>query len=104
MVRRAYFSHVTPDGEGLNDRVRNAGYGRPGDGWRVGESLGWGTGDRATPAALVDAWLASPGHRRILLQDAYRELGVGVAAGAPQGWSWLPGATYTMELGTIRHA
>jgi uncharacterized protein YkwD len=103
MARRNYFSHLGQDGDTLSDRLRQAGYGRPGDGWRAGENLGWGTGDRATPNALVDAWLASPGHRRILLSDAYREIGVGVAGGAPrQTGSGLPGATYAMDLGTIR--
>jgi uncharacterized protein YkwD len=102
MSRRDYFSHVTPGGDTLSDRLRKAGYGRPGDGWYAGENLGWGSGDRATPDALVDAWLASPGHRRILLSVTYREIGVGVAGGAPnQTSSGLPSATYTMDLATI---
>jgi uncharacterized protein YkwD len=102
MVRSNFFAHVSPDGDSLSDRLRQAGYGRPGDGWRAGEDLGWGTGDRATPNALVDAWLASPGHRRILLSGTYREIGVGVVGGVPDPSSTgLPGATYTMDLGTI---
>ena len=60
MAQRKYFSHVSPVGEQLGDRIRAAGYGKPGDGWRAGEDLGWGTGERATPHALVDAWLAAP--------------------------------------------
>jgi uncharacterized protein YkwD len=103
MSRHKYFSHTSANGDGLGDRLRAAGYGRPGDGWRAGEDIGWGTGARATPNALVDAWLDSDGHRRILLSDGYREIGVGVAAGAPkQTGSELPGATYTMDLGAIR--
>jgi uncharacterized protein YkwD len=103
MAQHKYFSHTSPNGDGLSDRLRAAGYGRPGDGWRAGEDIGWGTGARATPNALVDAWLDSDGHRRILLSDGYREIGVGVAAGAPkQTGSELPGATYTMDLGAIR--
>ena len=102
MARRNYFSHVTPGGEDLGDRIRDAGYGNPGDGWSAGENLGWGTGNRATPAALVDAWLASSGHKRNMLKESFRELGVGVAAGAPQGNGGLPGATYTLDLGVIR--
>jgi uncharacterized protein YkwD len=102
MARRNYFSHVTPGGEDLGDRLREAGYGDPGDGWRAGENLGWGTGNRATPASLVDEWLASDGHRRNMLKESFRELGVGVAAGAPQGDNGLPGATYTLALGVIR--
>jgi hypothetical protein len=35
--------------------------------------------------------------------DDYRELGIGVSGGAPeQDDSGLPGATYTMDVGTIR--
>jgi uncharacterized protein YkwD len=103
MAQHDYFAHTSPDGVRLGDRLRAAGYGRPGEGWRAGEDIGWGTGDRATPSALVDAWLNSDGHRRILLSATYEEIGVGVAAGAPrQTSSGLPGATYTMDVGTIR--
>jgi uncharacterized protein YkwD len=102
MVRRRYFAHVTPGGATLGDRLRAAGYGA-GQGWRAGETLGWGTGSRSTPNALVDEWLASPPHRRILLDAGYRELGVGVAPGAPQDTSSdLNGATYTLDLAVIR--
>ena len=103
MSQRQFFAHVSPEGNRLSDRLRAAGYGDPGDGWRAGEDLGWGTGERSTPNALVDAWLASDHHRRILLSSAYEEVGVGVAAGAPRPTrSGPPGATYAMDLGTIR--
>jgi uncharacterized protein YkwD len=105
MARNNFFAHVAPDGDTLSDRLGKAGYGRPGDGWRAGEDLGWGTGERATPNAMVDAWLDSPGHRRILLSNSYREIGVGVSGGGPsESDSELPGATYTMDLGTIIRA
>ena len=77
MARNQYFDHTSPDGDSVGDRIRRAGYGDPGDGWKVGENLGWGTGERATPNALVDAWLNSPPHRAILLGNA-RRAGVGV--------------------------
>ena len=103
MSRRQFFAHVNPVGEGLGARLRDAGYGDPGDGWYAAEDLGWGTGERATPNAVVDAWLNSAHHRRILLSPTYEEIGVGVAQGAPKPiTSGLPGATYTMDLGTIR--
>jgi uncharacterized protein YkwD len=103
MALRGYFSHVNTTGENLSDRLRDAGYGDPGDGWYAGEDLGWGTGDRATPNSLVDAWLDSAKHRRVLLSPLYEELGIGVAQGAPRPTSsGLPGATYAMDLGTIR--
>jgi uncharacterized protein YkwD len=102
MVRRTYFSHVTPGGADLGDRIRHAGYAN-GQGWKAGEALGWGTGSRATPAALVDEWLASPPHRHIILDPSYRELGVGVAPGAPRATSsGLAGATYAVDVGVVR--
>ena len=94
---------MSANGNGLSDRLRAAGNGNPGDGWRAGEDLGWGTGERATPNALVDAWLNSDHHRRILLSSLYEDIGLGVALGAPKATSsGLPGATYAMDLGTIR--
>ena len=100
MVRRDYFAHTSPGGVTFKDRVREAGYGEPGQGWRAGENLGWGTQERASPNALVDAWLESAGHRRILLSSDYRELGIGVANGAPG--KDAPGATYTLNVGVLR--
>lgn len=102
MVRRAYFAHTSPTGGDLGDRIRRAGYGRPGDGWRAGENIGWGTGVKATPNALVDAWLDSPPHRKIMLSRRFKELGVGVATGAP-GRSET-GATYAIDFATLRPA
>jgi uncharacterized protein YkwD len=102
MVRRGFFSHVSPGGATLGDRLRAAGFGRDRS-WRAGEALGWGTGTLATPDALVDGWLDSPPHRRILLDGGYRELGVGVAAGAPRPTtSGLGGATYTLDFAVVR--
>ena len=102
MVANHYFEHTSPNGTSVGDRIRQAGYGKPGDGWKVGENLGWGTGERATPNALVDAWLNSDGHKKNMLAGAYRELGVGVAIGAPKATTDLPGGTYTLNLGVIR--
>jgi uncharacterized protein YkwD len=101
MARNHFFDHVGRDGDTVGDRVRKAGYGKPDDGWRVGENLGWGTGGRAAPSAVVAAWMASPGHRQNML-GSFRELGVGVAQGAPTSQTGLPGATYTLNLGVIR--
>jgi uncharacterized protein YkwD len=103
MVRRGYFSHVSPGGSTLGDRLRSAGYGT-GQDWHAGEALGWGTGSLATPNALVDEWLNSPAHRRILLDSGYREMGVGIAPGEPRDdQSSLPGATYALDFAQIRN-
>jgi uncharacterized protein YkwD len=83
MVRRGYFSHVSPDGRRLVDRIRRTGWlsGRPL--WFVGEDLAWGIGRPGTPAGIVRAWMHSPPHRRIILGRAYRRVGIGAARGTP---------------------
>lgn len=95
MVRRAYFSHVSPGGRSMAERLLAAGYAR--GSWAAGEVLAWGTGGRSSPAAVVAAWMRSPGHRRVLLDPRYREAGVGVAHGNPSGGA--AGGTYAAELG-----
>jgi uncharacterized protein YkwD len=103
MVERSYFAHISPFGDSVGDRARAAGYGDPGDRWLVGENLAWGTGRRATPGWVVDAWLDSDRHRRIMLRPEYKEFGIGAVAGAPKRTSsGLPGATYALEFGVLR--
>ena len=100
MVERRYFDHVSPGGAGLRDRVARTGWTRGRNGWRLAENLGWGSGSLATPGAIVDAWLRSPDHRRILLDRGLRVVGIGIAPGTPQG---SPGATYTADFGAAVH-
>jgi uncharacterized protein YkwD len=83
MVDRGYFSHVSPGGLTVLDRVFRAGWRARGRA-RVGEVLAWGSGRLSTPRSLVTAWLRSPGHRRVLLDAGHRTVGVGVARGAPR--------------------
>jgi uncharacterized protein YkwD len=100
MVRGRFFSHTSPSGSSLGSRLRAVGYAVPGVTWSIGEALACGFRSRATPEATVAAWLASPPHRRLLLDPRFRDAGIGVAAGAPVG----PGghalaATYALDLG-----
>jgi uncharacterized protein YkwD len=99
MVRRHYFAHVSPTGLTLTDRVKRAGYLEGAHRPRVGENIGWGSGSLATPAAIVKAWMNSPPHRAIILTPGFRDAGVGIAAGAPQGGD---GRTYTLDVGSRR--
>ncbi len=79
MARRGYFSHVSPGGESVLDRIRRTGWaGRASV--RVGEILARGSGRGASAAAFRDAWMASAGHREIVLDRRYEQVGVGVAA------------------------
>ena len=101
MVRRRYFSHVTPEGLGFSDRIRGTGYLRTNRRWLVGETLAWGSRRRAAPARIVTAWLNSPPHREVILTAAFRDVGIGVVGGVPRE---LPrgGATYTADFGVKR--
>lgn len=103
MVRRQFFSHTSPTGRTMVDRLEAVGYAQLQMTWTVGEALAWGAGDRATPASIVAAWMASRPHRHLLLEARFRDVGIGVAPGAPTG-PGLEGAaaTYATELG-VRH-
>jgi uncharacterized protein YkwD len=100
MVARGYFAHVTPEGKTVADRLREAGYlGRSQD-WVVGEDIGWGTSTLSSAAAIFEAWMHSPPHRRVILGREFRQIGIGVARGVPvpgQG----DGATFVMDLGEV---
>jgi uncharacterized protein YkwD len=83
MVERSYFSHVSPGGGTVLDRLRRAGYARDGVRMRYGETLAWGTRRSSTARSIVRRWMQSPGHRAVLLDGALREVGVGSARGTP---------------------
>jgi len=54
--------------------------------WSTGENLLWGT-QAVTPGDAVDAWLASPEHRRNLLDATWRQIGIGIVrVGAAPGF------------------
>jgi uncharacterized protein YkwD len=70
MADRGYFSHVTPEGKTLSQRLREAGIPFS----AAGENIAANFSARAT----VQAWMESPGHRQNLLNGTFRKLGVGV--------------------------
>ncbi len=70
----------------------------------VGQNIGWGTGEYATPAGMVAAWIASPGHLENIVTSEYQEVGVGVTPAVPARFKpELPGATYAMEFAVRRY-
>ena len=97
MVRRDYFSHVTPGGADLLDRIRATGLAMASRTFTVGENLAWGAGSTGTPRSIVRMWMNSPGHRANILRRGFRRIGIGIASGAPvavQG----PARTYTTDF------
>ncbi|MEH0974595.1 CAP domain-containing protein [Micromonospora sp. CPCC 205546] len=73
-------SHTGSDGSNVGTRLDRVGYS-----WRTyGENVAW---NQKTPAAVMDAWMNSPGHRANILNCAFTEIGVGVASSNGPYWT-----------------
>lgn len=83
MSARNYFSHTTPEGVTFDQRIRNAGYSKPG-----AENIAKG---QRTPAQVMDAWMNSSGHRANILNCKLTKIGIGVAT---NGWYWTQNFGY----------
>src|SRR4051794_8867920 len=83
MVAEHFFSHETPDGKTVVDRVQPTGYIPSSDAWVVGENLGWGSGALSTPQAMVNGWMNSPGHKANILAPDYKDVGLSACMGSP---------------------
>jgi uncharacterized protein YkwD len=84
MFQNQYFEHVSPSGETVSDVVKRAEY----EYIVVGENLALGIfgGDEQ----VVSAWMASPGHRKNILDTRYQDIGIAVGRGIYQGrQQWL---------------
>ncbi|HEV8579492.1 MAG TPA: CAP domain-containing protein [Thermoanaerobaculia bacterium] len=74
MLLRSYYNHVSPDGDGPKERIRQSGY----TARLVAENIARGP---FSVTEAMDNWMASREHRRNLLHPSLRDLGVGVAVG-----------------------
>ncbi|WP_307816728.1 MULTISPECIES: CAP domain-containing protein [Micromonospora] len=73
-------SHTGSDGSDPGERIDRVGYA-----WRTyGENVAW---NQQSPAAVMDAWMNSPGHRANILNCAFTEIGVGVASSNGPYWT-----------------
>lgn len=78
MLARNFFAHESPSGTTVRERARSAGYR-----WRtIGENIAEG---QLSVREVMDTWMRSPGHRRNILNPAFKELGVGLAMGSSDG-------------------
>jgi uncharacterized protein YkwD len=103
MVAHDFFNHVSPGGSTLFTRVRATRYLRSARSWALGENIAWGSGHFATPRDTVSMWMHSAGHRHNILTARFREIGIGIAVGAPvRAVAGLPAATYTTDFGVRR--
>ena len=92
MISRRFFDHEGPQGPGLASRLKKVRY------WpaSASENIGAAQGAMATPDSMLDAWMHSTPHRANILHGAFRQAGLGIIAGTPQGGE---GATYTVDFG-----
>ena len=81
MAARGRMEHRGVDGSTAPDRVGRAGY----DWSKVAENIAAG---QRTPEDAVRSWLVSPPHCANLMDPAYTEMGIGVAAGNEGGPYW----------------
>jgi uncharacterized protein YkwD len=78
MAARGFFDHTDPDGKTPWDRASAAGISDLG-----GENIARGQADAA---AVMQAWMNSPGHRANILNCDFKTLGVGVHMGPGGPW------------------
>lgn len=81
MANQKFFSHTSPQGDTMVQRVRSAGIFY----WMLGENLFMGTNLPQPVGDAVQGWMDSPGHRENILRPEFRETGIGV---------WHNGNTY----------
>lgn len=78
MGRKQYFTHDSTSGESWSNRIIRFGYTKSGYRyWKVGETLFWGAGLYSSPVNVVDEWMASPAHRKVILTKVFRNAGIG---------------------------
>jgi uncharacterized protein YkwD len=79
MFNNQYFEHKSPSGLGIGDLVEKVGY----EYILIGENLAMG--NFKDEASLLDAWVASPGHRENIVNKHYTEIGVALGKGKFEG-------------------
>lgn len=82
MRDNGFFDHVTPDGEGLVERMREGGVAFR----RVAENVARVDGYREPAAALHRTLMGSAAHRSNMLDDRFTQVGIGVAREGDRWW------------------
>ena len=79
MATNDVMSHTEPNGEKVFDRLTDAGL----TWYAAGEIIAWNNyPTEYTTAEAIRAWMASPGHRAIILSTGYNYVGFGAAVAA----------------------
>ncbi|TVR91152.1 MAG: CAP domain-containing protein [Trueperaceae bacterium] len=71
MHEHGFMGHMGSDGSSVSQRVEREGYA-----WSaLGENVAWGY---ASPDAVMDGWLSSPGHCANIMRLGFTEVGLGL--------------------------
>jgi uncharacterized protein YkwD len=101
MLRRDYFSHNTKGRGSFGKRLQRFGYDADGYAhYRAGENIAYGSGPYGEPDNRMRAWMKSEGHRHNILNDEFREIGVGTETGDYKGFNGV--TMYTVDFGVRR--
>lgn len=93
MIARKYFAHVDPEGNYIWPRIVNAGYTPY---VQLGENLAI---EFYTTDSLVNAWMNSPTHRANILNEGFKDQGMGLGFGSVQNGEYYSAVTNT--FGTL---
>lgn len=80
MLARDFYGHVSPEGAGVSERARSAGYALR----SIGENIARG---QDSVALVMKAWMGSSEHRANILSPLFTDAGFGIALGkTADGW------------------
>lgn len=88
MARSNYFSHTSPDGGTMVQRIAATGYSMS----AAGENIAAG---QSTVEEVMRSWINSPGHCQNLMNPIYEDIGVACVRNDATGY----GLYWTMNLG-----
>jgi uncharacterized protein YkwD len=101
MATYGFFAHESRDGTSFAQRIKRF-YVPQSRTWSVGENLAMFGGSPPTASAIVEAWMASPGHRANLLRSLFHEAGLAIVFDPAAGGVFGGEATWvvTLDLGS----
>ena len=95
MLRSNVFAHASANGTSAARRVSRYRRAR-----RTGETIGYvGHGTRGYARRIVSMWMASPGHRAVLMSRSFRRLGIARRSGVLGG---IRATVFTADLQSKR--
>jgi uncharacterized protein YkwD len=93
-----HMSHNSSNGDSFSTRIKRYGYMSGANRWTVGEIIGEAWGPGATPLKILNGWLNSPPHNRIIHTAKFRDFGVAGRPGTAENPN-ANGALFTADFG-----